>query len=149
VVGGVRVWSEMRPAHPARGYPVRVMSELRTTWFRVLFALGAILVVWTLGAPSVAAKKKVISRTVTGMVLDETDNPIAGAVVEMTDLQTGKKLAVFTKEDGHYQFADLDGHRDYRLQASYRGISSEVRTASSFDDSNRIILNFKISPPKP
>jgi hypothetical protein len=67
----------------------------------------------------------------------------------MTDLQSGKKLAVYTTKDGHYQFADLDGHRDYQLQASYNGTTSEVRTASSFDASNRIILNFKLSAPKP
>ena len=91
-----------------------------------------------------AAKKKEVVRTVSGMVLDQEENPIAGAVVEMTDLQNGKKLAIYTSDDGHYLFSNLDARHDYYLQASYKGLSSEIRTASSFDTSNRIILNFKI-----
>jgi hypothetical protein len=107
-----------------------------------------IIVCGTLAAPALAKNKKVVSRTVAGMVLDKEDNPIPGAVVEMTDVQTGKKLASYATQDGRYQFADLDAHHDYRLQASYKGMTSEVRTASSFDDSNRIILNLRI-PPQP
>ena len=52
-----------------------------------------------------AAKKKEVVRTVSGMVLDQEENPIAGAVVEMTDLQNGKKLAIYTSDDGHYLFS--------------------------------------------
>ena len=97
---------------------------------------------------SVAAKKKKVPRVVTGVVVDGGDNPIAGAVVEMTDTQTDKKSAMFTQEGGHYQFTDLDQYHDYKLQATYKGVSSEVRTASSFDTRNRIVLNFQIPPPK-
>jgi len=123
------------------------MSFARTNRQLVLASIG-IAVLSVLFARELTAKKKVISRTVTGVVLDRDDNPIYGAVVEMTDTQTGKKLASYTADDGRYQFADLDVHRDYQLQARYRGESSGVRTASSFDSSNKIILNLRI-PPEP
>ena len=113
----------------------------------VLASIG-IAVLSVLFARELTAKKKIISRTVTGVVLDRDDNPISGAVVEMTDTQTGKKLASYTADDGRYQFANLDAHRDYQLQARYQGESSGVRTASSFDSSNKIILNLRI-PPEP
>jgi hypothetical protein len=115
---------------------------------RLVLASIGIAALSVLCARDLKAKKKVISRTVTGVVLDKDDNPISGAVVEMTDTHTGKKLASYTADDGRYQFANLDAHRDYQLQARYQGLSSDVRTASSFDSSNRIILNLRI-PPQP
>lgn len=95
-----------------------------------------------------AKKKREVSRVATGSVVDGSDNPIEGAVVEMTDVHTGKKIAMVTHEDGHYQFSGLDEDHDYKLQATYKGVSSDVRTASTFDTRNRIVLNFQIPPPK-
>lgn len=94
------------------------------------------------------AKDKKISRTVTGAVLDESENGIVGASVVLTDLQTGKKNATYTKEDGRYQFNDLQPSHDYEVQANHKGLSSEVRKVSSFDDRNTIVLNLRIPPPK-
>ncbi len=90
------------------------------------------------------AKEKKISRVVTGAVLDEADNPVAGATVTMADVETGKKLTTFSKEGGIYQFSALQPTHDYELQATYKGISSEVRKASSVDSRNKIVLNLKI-----
>ena len=95
-----------------------------------------------------AKKKKEVSRIVTGSVVDESDNPIEGAIVEMTDVHTGKKIAMVTQESGQYQFSGLNGDHDYKLQATFKGISSDVRTASSFDTRNEIVLNLQIPPPK-
>ena len=95
-----------------------------------------------------AKKKKIISRTVAGTVLDEADNGISGASVELTDLQTGKGLAIYSDEDGSYQFADLIPTHDYHLQASFHGSSSEVRQVSSMDIRNRIVINLTISGTK-
>jgi Carboxypeptidase regulatory-like domain len=95
-----------------------------------------------------AKKKEKASRVVTGSVVDGSDNPIEGAIVEMTDERTGKKLAMVTQQDGHYQFSGLDEDHDYKLQATFKGITSDVRTASSFDTRNRIVLNFQIPPPE-
>jgi len=124
------------------------MSFGRTSRRLVLASIGIVALSMLVARQQLTAKKKVISRTVTGVVLDKDDNPISGAVVEITDTQSGKKLASYTADDGHYQFANLDAHRDYQLQARYKGQSSDVRTASSFDSSNKIILNLRV-PPQP
>ena len=96
-----------------------------------------------------AAKEKKVSRTVAGTILDEANNGIAGATLSLTDLQTGKKLATYSKEDGQYQYSDLIPNHDYELQASYKGVLSEVRKVSSVDTRNRIVINFTFPPPKP
>lgn len=102
-----------------------------------------------IAAPSLAGKKKEKPpRTVMGIVVDESENPIVGAVVEMTDVKTGKKTAIYTQDGGHYQFAGIDQDHDYKIQASYKGVTSQIRTASSFDSRNTIRLNLQIPPPK-
>ena len=96
-------------------------------------------------APNLQAKeKKKVSRTVAGTVLDEAENGISGASVELTDLQTSKKLAIYSDEDGSYHFSGLTPTHDYQLRASFHGASSEVRQVSSVDTRNKIVINLTI-----
>lgn len=116
---------------------------------RALLVAAALTCVFAVTLPAVAGKKKPKPpRTVRGIVVDGSGNPITGAVVEMTDVQTGKKLATYTQSGGHYQFSGLDQDHDYKVQASYHGVESQTRTASSFDTRNTIRLNLQIPPPK-
>lgn len=101
-----------------------------------------------LAPPLAAKKKKEVPRLVAGAVLDESDNPIVGASVVLTDLQTGKKGAIYTQEDGLYEFSDIQETRDYEVQATFKGLSSQVRKVSMFDNRKRIVLNLQIPPPK-
>ena len=113
--------------------------------------LTALLVVCALVSIPVSApakQKKKISRTVTGVVLDEANNPIVGASVELTDTRTAKKVAIYSEEDGRYLFADLNSAHDYELQALNKNISSDVRRVSSLDDRDRIVVILRIPPPK-
>jgi hypothetical protein len=121
-------------------------------WFGVrgvqgLIALTTILLL-AFPEPCLGAKEKKPSRVVTGVVSDEVENPLAGAAVVLTDLQTGKKSATYTTREGTYQFTDLQPTHDYEVQATYQGVSSQVRRVSSFDPRNRIVLNLRIPPPK-
>lgn len=115
-----------------------------------LMRVAALLVLGALvfGAPLAGAKrKKVTSKTVTGQVLDPKDNGIDGATLTLKDLQTGKTIAVFTADGGHYQFTDLRFDHDYEIQASYKNTKSETRQVSSFDTRERIVINFTFPPP--
>ncbi len=113
-------------------------------------AFGRTLLAATLAlglfSPLLEAKEKKISRTVTGQVLDADENGIAGAKVELTDVQTGKKLAMFSEENGRYKFSDLESNHDYTIQATHQGLSSEVRKISSFDNRNNFVIYLKIHP---
>lgn len=118
---------------------------------RMRCGMAALAVVCALAfcAPDLVAKQKKVSRTVSGAVLDEADNGIAGASVQLSDLQTGRKIAIYSQEGGHYQFADLQPTHDYEVQASFQGASSEVRKVSSADIRTRIVLNLTIPGKKP
>ncbi len=116
---------------------------------RVMWLIVASICTIALASPTFAGKKKVKPpRSVTGIVVDGSENPIVGAVVQMTDVQTGKKSAIYTQDGGHYDFSGLDQDHDYKIQASYHGVQSQTRTASSFDTRNTIRLDLQIPPPK-
>ena len=124
--------SSGRLAHPAR----------RGFWL-VMLAASLVLAFSTQG---LAAKKREIVRSVTGVVLDKNDNGIAGAAVELKDVQTGKRLSIFTEEGGRYKFSGLQPTHDYEIRAADKGLPSEVRKISSFDDRTTFVINLKISP---
>jgi hypothetical protein len=113
-------------------------------------AVVLVVAAWALGmsAPSLAAKDNKPTRLVTGIVSDEADNPIAGATVMLTDLQTGKKSASYTSGEGKYQFSGLEFTRDYEVQATHKGLSSKVRRVSTIDPRTSITFNLRIPPPK-
>jgi len=111
-----------------------------------LLFLGGVLL-W--GALTGLAKDKTPqSKTVTGVVSDEADNFIQGAMIELKDLQTGKVLDVYSQEGGQYQFTDLRLDHDYTVQATYKDTSSEARQVSSFDTRTRPVLNLTLHKPK-
>lgn len=103
-----------------------------------------------LAAPVLPAKEKELRqyRSVTGLVSDEADNPISGATVTLTDLDSGKKLASYTGDDGRYLFSSLETTRGYEVQATFKGISSRTRKVTTIDPRNKITLNLQIPPPK-
>ena len=114
-----------------------------TVWVAIL-VVGALA--WT--AADLTAKEKKVERLVTGLVSDQADNPIAGATVTLTDLTTGKKSASYTTPEGKYQFSRLELTRDYEVQATSKGVASQVRRVSTIDPRNKITLNLQIPPPK-
>lgn len=92
-----------------------------------------------------AKKKAPLPRTVSGKVLDANENGISGADVELTDLQTGKKLDIFSESDGQYKFSGLVLTHDYEVRATYKGVSSQTRKASSLLEP-QLVLNLHIPP---
>jgi Carboxypeptidase regulatory-like domain len=121
---------------------------------RRLASLGAIMLalatLWLVFTPvQVAAKKKPpTTKTVRGQVLDPSNNGIVGAAVEMTDLATGKKTAIYTQTGGNFLFTDLKPTEDYEFRATYNGQSSESRKVSSWDTRLQMVINLHIPPPK-
>ena len=104
----------------------------------------------TAAAPSLLARKKKppTTKTVRGQVLDQQENGIVGAAVEMTDLTTGKKTAIYTEEGGHFVFTGLKTFDDYSFRATDKGKTSDIRKVSSWDTRMRVVVNLHIPPPK-
>ena len=86
------------------------------------------------------------SRTVTGKVVDETGQPLAGALVTLTDSKTKAKDTVFTKKDGRYNFEDVSFTVDYQLQARYKDLVSEPRNLSQYDHTANVVRILEIDP---
>jgi hypothetical protein len=113
-----------------------------------LVAVAAFLLA-AVSVPGMLAKeRKPVTKTVSGFVLDASENGIVDAAVSIADLTSGKKFTTVSKEGGRFQFADLSPKHDYEVQAVYKNQSSEVRKVSSLDERLRIVLNLRIPPPK-
>jgi hypothetical protein len=89
-------------------------------------------------------KKEKPTRTVTGLVWDQMENPIAGAVIQLKNVRTLQVKSFITQEKGSYYFHGLDPNVDYQLTAQYEGVRSRTRTLSTFDDRKEVIFNFKL-----
>ncbi|MCL5005680.1 MAG: carboxypeptidase-like regulatory domain-containing protein [Acidobacteria bacterium] len=126
----------------------RELSEVLGRVCVVTLAVAFLGATW--GAPSLMAKKKKppTTKTVRGQVLDASDDGIAGAAVEMTNLTTGKKTAIYTGSGGHFTFTGLKTFDDYQFRATYKGQVSETRKVSSWDTRMRMVVNLHIPPPK-
>ena len=102
-----------------------------------------------LGASAGLAKeKKNPTKTVSGVVLNESENGIEGAMIEIVDAQTGQVFDIYSQQGGTYQFTDLLFSHDYTVKATFKGSSSEVRHVSSIDIRPRLVLNLTIPEPK-
>lgn len=86
------------------------------------------------------------SRTVTGKVVDDTGQPLQGALVTLTDSKTNEKTSVFTKKDGRYNFDDVSFTIDYKLQARYKDLTSEPRNLSQYDHTANVVRILEIEP---
>jgi hypothetical protein len=90
-------------------------------------------------------KKKISKfRNVHGIVKDESDNPVKGALVNLKNLSTNQTVTFITKQDGKYYFDELSREQDYELAASLYGKSTPVKKLSHFDPqtSSMRILSF-------
>lgn len=110
-------------------------------------AASLCLMLVCLVSPALASKKKPLTKTIHGQVLNGANQPIAGAAVELTDVTTGKKLGIYADGSGNYEFTELNPHDDYQVKATYNNQESEVRHASSLDDTYVLVFNLTIPAP--
>ncbi len=87
-------------------------------------------------------------RTVQGIVTDEADNPISGAIVQIENMKTLQIRSFITKEKGNYYFSDLSTDVDYRLHAENHGMVSPTKTLSTFDSRKAATMNLKVDQQK-
>ena len=85
------------------------------------------------------------ARTITGLVKDERDNPIRGAIVQLKDMKTSKVIDFPTKDDGKFAFHDLRMDIDYELTAKHDGLTS-MKKVSIYDTRKNVVLTFKLEP---
>lgn len=84
------------------------------------------------------------TRVVAGTVRDQDGHPLAGAVVQMRDLNTLNIRSCLTQKDGTYHFGGVSTDASYRLQAKYRDYPSHVRHVSQFDGRRSAVVNLTV-----
>ncbi|MBI1354782.1 MAG: hypothetical protein GC160_10570 [Acidobacteria bacterium] len=97
-------------------------------------------------SPSTAAdkdKKEKPTRTVKGIVTDDSDNPIT-AVVQLKNLRTLDVRSYNTDKQGRYYFSGLDLNTDYEIRAFADGWGEKVRRVSAFDDRMELFYQLKL-----
>jgi hypothetical protein len=114
-----------------------------TTQQRILCLLAA-LVLFAAIAGAQDKKREAQLRTVRGVVLDKSENPISGSVVFLKNTRTNSVRSNYTDDSGSYRFSGLDPNTDYEVHAEKEGAKSSTRTISSFDGRKEIDLNLKI-----
>lgn len=92
-------------------------------------------------------EKPPTTRTLTGKVVDDTGQPLAGALVTLTDMKTHQKTTVITKQDGRYNFEDLAFTLDYEVQAKFKDSVSPVRKMSQYDHTASVVRILEIETP--
>jgi hypothetical protein len=96
--------------------------------------------------PLIQKKEKApTTRTVTGKVVDDTGQPLDGALVTLTDAKTHVKTTAITKQDGRYSFADLSFTNDYEVQARYKNSVSPARKLSQYDHAANVVRILEIA----
>jgi hypothetical protein len=94
---------------------------------------------------SKAEKKRMAKfRMVHGIVKDERENPVKGALVNLKNLKTNQTLTDITQTDGKYSFDELSREQDYELSATLSGKTTPVKKLSHYDPQSSImrILSF-------
>jgi Carboxypeptidase regulatory-like domain len=94
------------------------------------------------------AKHEAQLRTVHGVVMDKSENPIATGVVFLKNTRTNAVKTYIADETGNYRFSGLDPNADYEIHAEKDGAKSPTKQVSSFDSRKDIVLNLKLEKKK-
>jgi hypothetical protein len=107
--------------------------------------LAAVLTITLLGLPLFAKEKDTTpGRLLTGKVLDKQDNPVANAVVYVTDSRTRAVKTYIVGADGIYRFPALAANVDYEIYAQVNGKTSDTKKMSQFDDRKQVKIDLRI-----
>ena len=87
-------------------------------------------------------------RDIKGVVKNEADQPVEGAIVQLKDLKTGRIQSFRTKTDGTYLFYDLNMDLDYELTAKTDATSAQTKRLTKYDTRKQPTLNFALEKKK-
>ena len=115
----------------------------------LLIALNCVALQLTLplGGTSSSSEPKsprVTTRTLTGNVLDKSDQPVAEAVVYLKNTKTLAVRTYIAQKDGSYRFPEISNNIDYEVYAERNGKKSGTKVLSQFDDRQQPRINLKI-----
>jgi len=119
-----------------------VKKTLALAFLLMVFATIAVIAA---PVPSPSPKDEPQSKVLTGRVLDQDDNSVAGAVVYLTNTRTRAVKTYIAGKEGDYRFPGIASNTDYEIYAQSQGRKSDVKSVSQFDSRNQINVNLKIA----
>ena len=93
-------------------------------------------------------KHDVQLKTVRGVVVDKSENPVSASVVFLKNVRTNQVKSYIADSQGNFRFSGLDPNYDYEVHAEKDGAKSQTRSVSSFDTRMDIVLNLKLAAKK-
>jgi hypothetical protein len=115
------------------------------SWAKFVLVACALFVTFSSISGAAADKKdKPVGRLLYGKVLDPQDNPVADAVVYVTNTRTRAVKTYIVGPDGTYRFPALSTAVDYEVYAQFKGRKSDTKSVGQFDDRSQVYLNLKV-----
>jgi hypothetical protein len=115
---------------------------------RIAVLLIALATAATFASAAYSKDKGDTGRLLTGKVSDRQDNPLASAVVYLSNTRTRAVKTFIVGADGIYRFPALSLNVDYEVYAQYKGRKSDTKTVSQFDNRQTVNINLKIDAGK-
>jgi hypothetical protein len=125
------------------------MKRVSSTCVVLLIALNCVAFQMTLPLPTSPSSPehknpRVTTRTLTGNVLDKSDQPVADAVVYLKNTKTLAVRTYIAQKDGSYRFPEIPNNIDYEVYAERNGKKSNTKVLSQFDDREQAHINLRI-----
>lgn len=111
----------------------------------VIVACALFVALASLPAAAADKKDKQVGKLLYGKVLDTQDNPLADAVVYLTNTRNRAVKTYIVGQDGSYRFPALNSATDYEVYAQYKGKKSDAKSVSQFDDRSQVYLDLKVN----
>src|SRR5208282_3201029 len=133
-------------------WPARIIRSRKGRKTRMILRLPlrsipllacAILLVISVTGSAAADKKDQQGRLLSGKVLDPQDNPVASAIVYLTNTRTHAVKTYIVGQDGTYRFPGLS-NVDYEVYAQYNNHKSDTKSVSQFDDRSQVYIDLRI-----
>jgi hypothetical protein len=84
-------------------------------------------------------------RSIEGIVtVEDSDQPVEGAIVQLKDLKSLQVRSFVTKKDGRYHFFGLSINNDYEVKGEHQGAVSKTRMLSVYDARKKAIMDLKL-----
>ena len=112
----------------------------RVAFSFLILALAAI----AFGQDGTKKSKGPAERSVSGIVTDENDKPVPGAVVKLKNTRTLQIRSFIAREQGDYYFNGLATDVDYELSAEANGQGSATKILSLFDTHPEARMNLQL-----
>jgi hypothetical protein len=89
-------------------------------------------------------------RHLTGVVTDDQNNPVEGAVVKLKDTKASPPVikSFLSQKDGSYRFSNLSTSVDYEVTAERGQMTSEKRKLGVFDSKKQAVINLVLDQKK-